>query len=178
LEGGILGDVATPEMVMGHYDQALKMHPDSSDLLYARGLYASTHDLLDSAERDLRKIIQQDENHADALNALGYTLADQTDRYREALGYIERALTLKPESPAILDSMGWVQFKLGDNEQALDYLRRAYEVFPDGEIAAHLGEVLWVNGSKEEARKIWREALERDPENQYLLRAVERLDKR
>jgi tetratricopeptide (TPR) repeat protein len=177
LEGGILGDVASPEMVMGHYDQALKMHPDRNDLLYARGLYASTHGRLHSAEQDLRKIIQQDENHADALNALGYTLADQTDRYQEALDYIERALTLKPESPAILDSMGWVQFKLGDNEQALDYLRRAYEQFPDGEIAAHLGEVLWVSGSKEEARKIWREALERDPENQYLLRAVERLDK-
>jgi tetratricopeptide (TPR) repeat protein len=178
VEGGILGNLAASEVVLEHYDKALKAHPDSSDLLYARGLYASTHGRLDSAEQDLRKIILQDENHADALNALGYTLADQTDRYQEALGYIERALTLNPESPAILDSMGWVQFKLGDNEQALEYLRRAYEMLPDGEIAAHLGEVLWVSGNKDEARKIWREALERDPENQYLLRAVERLDKR
>jgi tetratricopeptide (TPR) repeat protein len=178
VEGGILGELAAPEVVLEHYDKALKAHPDSSELLYARGLYASTHGQLDSAEQDLRKIIQQDENHADALNALGYTLADQTDRYQEALGYIERALTLKPESPAILDSMGWVQFKLGDNEQALEYLRRAYEIFPDGEIAAHLGEVLWVTGSKDEARKVWQEALEREPENQYLLRAVERLDKK
>jgi tetratricopeptide (TPR) repeat protein len=177
MEGGILSDTAEPEVVLEHYDQALKSHPDSSDLLYARGLYASTHGELESAEQDLRRIIKQDENHADALNALGYTLADQTERYQEALGYIERALTLKPESPAILDSMGWVQFKLGDNEQALDYLRRAYEMLPDGEIAAHLGEVLWVTGSREEARSVWQEALEREPENRYLLRAVERLDK-
>jgi tetratricopeptide (TPR) repeat protein len=177
VEGAILGDHAEPGVVLEHYDKALKSYPNSSELLYARGLYASLHGQLDSAEQDLRKIIQQDENNVNALNALGYTLADQTDRYQEALGYIERALTLDPESPAILDSMGWVQFKLGDSEQALEYLRRAYEMLPDGEIAAHLGEVLWVIGNRDEARKIWREALAREPENQYLLRTLERLDR-
>jgi tetratricopeptide (TPR) repeat protein len=177
IEGGILDDSAAPEVVLEHYDEALKAHPDRNDLLYARGLYASTHGRLESAEQDLREIIQRDQKHADALNALGYTLADQTDRYQEALDYIERALTLRPESPAILDSMGWIQFKLGDSEQALEYLRRAYEVLPDGEIAAHLGEVLWATGRQDEARKIWQEALDREPDNKYLKRTIRRLDK-
>ncbi len=177
LEGGLLQDNASPEMVREHYDTALKAHPENSELLYARGLFASLHGQLAEAEQDLRKIIQQDSNHADALNALGYTLADQTDRYQEALGYIERALALQPESPAVLDSMGWVQYRLGNNQEALRYLREAYGKLPDVEIASHLGEVLWVTGSREEARKVWNQAVAEDPDNQYLLRTIRRLDK-
>jgi tetratricopeptide (TPR) repeat protein len=177
LEGGILNEFASPEAVRAHYDGALQVHPDNNELLYARGLHASTQGQLGSAEQDLRKIIQQDPNHADALNALGYTLADQTDRHQEALGYIQQALKLKPKSPAILDSMGWVQYRLGNNEEALRYLRQAYGSLPDGEIAAHLGEVLWVTGNREEAREVWQDALIRDPDHKYLMRTIQRLDK-
>jgi tetratricopeptide (TPR) repeat protein len=125
-------------------------------------------------EQDLKIVIEQDPKHADALNALGYTLADQTGRYQEALGYIQRALVLKPDSPAILDSMGWVQYRLGHPREALPYLKRAMELLPDAEIAAHLGEVLWAIGEQERARRIWREALNKDPGSEYILKMQER----
>jgi tetratricopeptide (TPR) repeat protein len=139
-------------------------------------MFGAAQDRLDVLERDLQAIIEDDPDHADALNALGYTLADQTDRYQEALGYIERALALKPDNAAILDSMGWVLFRLGRNEEALEYLRRALDAGFDGEIAAHLGEVLWVTGDRKAAREVWQEALERDPDNEFVLETMERLD--
>ena len=106
-----------------------------------------------------------DPKNGQALNALGYTLADRTDRYQEALGYIEQALEQMPNDAAVLDSMGWVHFRMGKRDPALEYLRQAYHINPDAEIAAHLSEVLWVDGQREEARKIWREALGRDPDS-------------
>ena len=172
------------EMVRSHgsaaevsaiYDTALKAYPDDPDLLYARGLHAAAEMRLEASERDLRTIIEQDPDHADALNALGYTLADQTDRYQEALDLISRALKLKPESAAVLDSMGWVHYRLGNLQAALDYLRRAAEKDGDSEIAAHLGEVLWASGRREEALRVWEEALGRDPADPYLRRTIERL---
>ncbi len=105
----------------------------------------------------------------------GYSLADKTDRYQEALQLIERALQLKPDAPSILDSMGWVQFRLGNLSQALDYLRRAFEQLQDAEIAAHLGEVLWMKGEREEAKTVWRQALEKEPESRYILDVMQRL---
>jgi len=129
---------------------------------------------LDILERDLQQILKKDPNHGDALNALGYTLADQTDRYPEALGYIERALAQKPDSPAFLDSMGWIQYRLGNRDQALTYLRRAYDLLKDGEIAAHLGEVLWVNGQRDEALQVWDGILAKDPKSEHVLKAKER----
>lgn len=96
--------------------------------------------------------------NAQALNALGYTLADRTDRYQEALGYIEQALALLPDDAAVLDSMGWVQFRLGDFTKALEFLRRAYQLNPDPEIAAHLSEVLWAAGQRDEAKNLARVA--------------------
>ena len=92
---------------------------------------------------------------ANAMNALGYTLADRTDHKAEALALIQKALTLKPGEPAIIDSLGWVQYRLGNLDEALEQLRRAYDKQPDAEIAAHLGEVLWVSGQKDEARRVW-----------------------
>jgi Flp pilus assembly protein TadD len=104
--------------------------------------------------RDLRRVPAKPDD-ANAMNALGYTLADRTDHKAEALALIQKALTLKPGEPAIIDSLGWVQYRLGNLDEALEQLRRAYDKQPDAEIAAHLGEVLWVSGQKDEARRVW-----------------------
>ncbi len=156
-------------------DRALALHTDDKDLLYARALVAEQLGRVDVLERDLRAILASDPKNGQALNALGYTLADRTDRYQEALGYIEQALVLLPEDAAVLDSMGWVQYRLGDNAKALQYLRQAYQRNPDAEIAAHLSEVLWVSGQREEAKKIWREALTKTPNSPHLRKLQERL---
>ena len=155
-------------------DRALQLHSNDKDLLYARALLAERIDRLDVLERDLRAIIAADPKNGQALNALGYTLADRTDRYPEALGYIEQALAVLPDDAAVLDSMGWVQYRLGDYPKALDYLRRAYQTNPDAEIAAHLGEALWVSGQREEAKKIWREARRKTPDSRHLRQLQER----
>ncbi len=156
-------------------DRALALHTNDKDLLYARALVAERLDRVDVLERDLRAILASDPKNGQALNALGYTLADRTDRHQEALGYIEQALVLLPDDPAVLDSMGWVQYRLGDNTKALQYLRRAYQRNPDAEIAAHLSEVLWASGQREEAKKIWREALTKTPDSSHLRKLQERL---
>ena len=126
-------------------------------------------------ERELRKIIASEPDNATAINALGYTLANRTRRYDEAYELISRALALEPGEPAILDSMGWVLYRQGNYEEALDYLTRAYAAFPDPEVAAHLGEVLWVSGDTENALEIWRGGLKKDPDNAVLAETLERL---
>lgn len=156
-------------------NKALARAPDDADLLYARAMVAEKLDRLDVLERDLKQILVQDPDNAHALNALGYTLADRTRRYQEALEYIERALELSPQEPAILDSMGWVQYRLGNLEEAASYLRRAYAKDQDPEIAAHLGEVLWVSGDQGAARKIWQEALDRAPASAIVRETMQRL---
>ena len=174
IEGEILQRLERHEDVMVLFADALKTYPDNMDFLYTRALSAAALNQLDILEQDLRNILSQDPKHADALNALGYTLADQTNRYQEALGYIKQALTLKPEAPAILDSMGWVQYRLGNYQEALRYLRQAMDLLPDSEIAAHLGEVLWVSGDHDQARKIWQEALDKNPDSKPLQKTMER----
>lgn len=160
---------------MAVYDVALQSFPGDPDLLYARAMHAGRQNRLDILERDLRAIIASDPNHSDALNALGYTLADQTDRYEEALALISRALELDPENAAILDSMGWVQYRLGNLDSAIAYLERAASKDTDSEIAAHLGEVLWVAGRREEALSVWKDALERDSKSPHLREVLQRL---
>jgi len=174
IEGATLADLDRPDATMEVYDEALAAFPDDHDLLYARGLHTLSLNRLDIMESDFKAILAEDPEHADALNALGYSLADHTERFAEALSYIERALALKPDDSAVLDSMGWVQFRLGNSEQALDYLRRALALMPDGEIAAHLGEVLWTLGRHDEARNTWEAALDQDPNHEYLLRVLDR----
>ena len=176
VEADILKEHGKPEEVMEIYAKGLRAHPDDSDLLYSRALYAATQDKLELLESDLNKVIAKDPDNADALNALGYTLADQTNRYEEALGYIERALAIKPEEPAILDSMGWVHYRMGNYPRALKYLKEALDQMPDPEIAAHYGEVLWKIGERERARKIWQESLKENPDNKHLLEVMQRLD--
>lgn len=155
-------------------DRALTLHPNDKDLLYARALVAERLDRLDILEQDLRAVLVIDPKNGQALNALGYTLADRTNRYQEALGYIEQALVLLPEDAAVLDSMGWIQYRLGDYAKALEYLRRAYRLNTDAEIAAHLSEVLWVNGQHDEAKRIWRTASAKQPDSRQLRQLQER----
>lgn len=175
IEVDLLREHGTPEQVMALLDKAVGAMPGNNDLLYARGLYAATQKRVDILERDMLQVIDNDPKHADALNALGYTLADQTDRHQEALDYIQRALALKPDSAAILDSMGWVMFRMGRYQEAIDYLRQAFDKLPDPEIAAHLGEVLWVTGEQQQARKVWQGILEETPESEHVLEVMRRL---
>ncbi|MCU0766537.1 MAG: tetratricopeptide repeat protein [Gammaproteobacteria bacterium] len=173
-EAELLQKHGTTEEVAAVYAAAIAAHPNDLQIYYARALDASQRGRLADAEADFKRVLAREPEHADALNALGYTLAELSDRYPEALGYVERALKLKPDNPAFLDSMGWVQYRLGNHAAALDYLRRAVAAIDDAEVAAHLGEVLWVTGERDEARRVWAEALARDPENDYLRRTIER----
>ncbi len=157
------------------FELALTEFPLDQRLLYARALGRVAVDDLVGAEADLRRILSVDPDNSQALNALGYTLADRTDRQVEALGYIERALALAPEEGAILDSMGWVLYRLGKPDEALEYLSRAFELAKDAEIAAHYGEVLWVLGREDEAKVIWKQAMEATPDDAVLQETVQRL---
>jgi tetratricopeptide (TPR) repeat protein len=174
-EGAILTEAGQHAEALALYTRVLQVHPDNDDLLYARALAAERLDRLDIAEADLLSILERNPEDARTLNALGYTLADRTDRYQEALGYIERAVALEPDDPAMIDSLGWVHFRLGNLELARQHLRRAYALERDGEIAAHLGEVLWVLGEHEAARRVWEEARALDPDNPVLRSTLERL---
>jgi tetratricopeptide (TPR) repeat protein len=174
VEAEILDEVGRQDDAMAVYGAALEAFPENPDLRYARAMYAVKRGRLEQAEADLRRIIDEEPSHADALNALGYTLADQTDRFQEAQKLIEKAHQLKPEEPAILDSMGWVNYRLGNYEAALDYLRRALGSMNDGEISAHLGEVLWAMGRHDEAWQVWETALKSFPDHAYLLEVVSR----
>ena len=173
-EGELLARAGRYEEAMAVYDASLEDLPGNSDLLYARGMLAEQMGRLDILERDMREIIAREPDNADALNALGYTLADRTDRYEEAYALIKRALELKPDNHYIVDSMGWVLHRLGRHREALVQLRRAMSIRPDPEIAAHLGEVLWVLGEKAEARKVWEAALEETPDDERLLDVIRR----
>lgn len=173
-EAEILAQVGREDEALEVYGNALKAFPEHPDLLYARAMYAVRIDRIDLAEQDLRRIIDEDPEHADALNALGYTLADRTKRYEEARQLIEAAYRLKPDEPAVVDSMGWVQYRLGNYEAALVYLRQAVDAMNDGEIAAHLGEVLWAMGRQDEAWSVWESALEQHPEHTYLQEVISR----
>lgn len=156
------------------YARGLGAYPDDNALLYARGLSWERRDQIDRAEADLRKILVTEPENVAALNALGYTLADRTTRYKEALALIERARAADPDNPAIVDSYGWVLYRLGRNRDALVQLRRAWTLAKDPEIASHLGEVLWVSGQQDDARHYFEEARKLDPENRALKRAMEK----
>ena len=177
LETEILVGAAKYNEALDVFDAAVIRHPESVNLLYARAMVQEKLGKLDALEKDLRNIIKLQPDNAAALNALGYTLADRTDRLKEALELIEKAYALDQDDPAIMDSMGWIQYRLGNLEGALKYLQKAYEKFPDHEVAAHLGEVLWMMGRKDDAIILWENALEKKPESEILRSTRERLEK-
>ena len=155
--------------------QAVKQYPDDLNLLYSRAMLAEKRNDLQQMERDLRAIIQREPDNAMALNALGYTLSDRTTRYAEAKVLIQQAYDLNPDDPAVLDSLGWVNFRLGNLAEAERLLRQALERFPDQEVAAHLGEVLWANGKQREAKPVWATFLKDNPDSPILRKTVLRL---
>jgi len=154
--------------------QALEKMPNAPDLLYDYAMAAEKVDRIDIVEANLRKLIKIRPDNAHAYNALGYTFADRNERVEEAHDLIETALKLAPDDPFILDSMGWVLYRMGRKEEGLDYLQRAYTQRPDAEIAAHLGEVLWSLGRHEDARRVWGGAMKEHPENEALQKTVKR----
>lgn len=153
----------------------LQRYPTDTDLLFSRVLLHDNRGDMESSERDLRRIISLQPDDYRALNHLGYMLADRTTRFEEALALLEQAITLAPDDPAIIDSLAWVQFKLGRYEESLENLRRAFAVFPDHEVASHLGEVLWVMGRQQEAMQVWEDALEETPDSPIINEAMDRL---
>jgi tetratricopeptide (TPR) repeat protein len=173
-EAEVLARVERHKDAMKVYDMALEEHPGNGDLLYARAMLATKLDRMDILERDLREILSRDPDNADALNALGYTLADRSQRYEDALVLIKRALQLKPDDFYVLDSMGWVMYRLQRYPEAIEYLRRAIALQNDPEIAAHLGEVLWVTGDHKGAQEVWEAALESTPDDERLLEVIKR----
>ena len=173
-EAELLIDEKSYDQAMEVYNRALEGTSYNADLLYSRAMLAEKMGKLDILERDLLRIITREPNHAQALNALGYTLADRTDRYQEAYSYIKRALELSPKDFYILDSMGWVLYRMGRMDEAKSYLRKAMDIRDDPEIAAHLVEVLWVTGEEKEAKKVWETALQETPGDSHLLNVIER----
>ncbi|CAH9019903.1 tetratricopeptide repeat protein [Candidatus Nitrosacidococcus sp. I8] len=176
-EGEILTNADRYEEALSYYSKALENQPEDIDLLYARAMIAENLNKLDIVENDLHHILTASPDNAEALNALGYTLAVQTHRFNEALEYVSKAMKLKPNNAFILDSMGWIHYRLGDYDKAVHYLLRAIEIRKDPEIAAHLGEVLWLKGDESGARKVWDHALEDNQNSKVLLNVIQRFQK-
>lgn len=174
LEGQVLSDAKLYQDAFELYGQALQGSPDNTDLLYAHSLAAERLGKLDIAETDMRRILELDPDNVRTLNALGYTLADRTTRYEEALVYINRAYAQQPDDPAIIDSLGWVHYRLGNLDEARGHLQRAWDMTQDSEIGAHLGEVMWMQGDHDSAREIWEVSRQSSPDNPALLEVIHR----
>ena len=174
-EAQLLRDASRLDDALKLVADALKVQKDNVDLLYEHAMLAEKANQLDLMERELRRIIQIAPDNHHAYNALGYSLADRNLRLQEAYDLIRKANELAPEDPFIMDSLGWVEFRLGRYEQAEKTLRRAFGIKADPEIAAHLGEVLWVLGREDEARQLWRDANAKDPKNSTLKGTLQRL---
>ncbi len=174
-EARILREAGDRQTALEVLDLALDDLPASIPIRYSHALFAAELGWVDIAENDLRIIISEQPENSAALNALGYTLADQTERYEEAEALIRQAFILEPDQPAIVDSMGWIAFRLGRLAEAEEFLRRAWALEKNPEIGAHLGEVLWVSGEQDAARFIWREALKIDNGNPVLEETLKRL---
>ena len=176
IEGQVLTDAEMTEAAFALYGDALQTSPDNEDLLYAHSLAAEKLGKLDVAERDMRRILKNDPENIRTLNALGYTLADRTNRYEEALTYIKKAYEQKPDDPAIIDSLGWVHYRLGNLDEARRLLQQAWDMTGNSEIGAHLGEVIWAQGDHEAARRIWAVSLAAEPGNAMLLKVINQYD--
>ena len=174
VEAQLLRDARAWKETYEMLSRAVLEYPDSFELLYDRAMAAERIDRIDILEADLRRVIKMKPDYAHAYNALGYTLAEKTDRLSEAKELIEKAYKLSPDDPFILDSLGWVHYRLGDVGEALKHLQAAYAARSDPEIAAHLGEVLWKVGQRDEAQKIWRTALAENPDHETLITVMQK----
>ena len=166
----------------GKYNQALALQaqavaqfPNDNDLLYDQAMLADRAGQQQTMERLLRQLIARQPDYHHAYNALGYSLAERGVRLQEAKELIEKALTYAPDDPFITDSLGWVEFRLGNHAQALLLLERAFEKRQDADIAAHLGEVLWKLGQHERAKALWKDAQQQHPDNETLRETLKRL---
>ncbi|WP_237066305.1 tetratricopeptide repeat protein [Microbulbifer guangxiensis] len=175
MEANLLRKYDQPAQALTLLDQALGQHPDSGRLIYVQSLIHEQLGNTAAFEQGVRQLLARDPDNATLLNALGYKLLDDDSRLQEALELITRALELKPDDPAIIDSMGWVQYRLGNHAEAVRYLEQALEKLPDHEIAAHLGEVLWMQGNRERAMQVWQQGLEINPESEIIPAAIDRL---
>lgn len=176
LEAHLLSSRGLLTQALQTLTRAIEDFPASTRLFYTRAMLFTQLDNLEQAERDFKSVLAITPDNAAALNALGYSLADRTDRLEEAYQYIHRAYQLAPDDPAVMDSMGWVEYLRGNIDEALVKLQRAMESMPDHEIAAHLGEVLWVTGQQQEAQRVWHEGLKLVPESDIILEAIDRLN--
>lgn len=174
-EAQLLRDANRHGDALALLDEALAKEPEQPELLYDLALTAEKLQRYDLLEANLRKLIAVKPDHAHAYNALGYSFAERNTRLAEARKLIEKALELSPDDYFIVDSLGWVQYREGDLKSAAATLRRAYAGRPDAEIGAHLGEVLWQLGERDEADRVWQESLKAAPENETLLKTLKRL---
>jgi tetratricopeptide (TPR) repeat protein len=174
-EANLLRERGALDPALERLARGLIQFPRSEQLLYLRGLVHERAGDVPAAEADFRAILEMDPENVSALNALGYTLADRTDRYEEAYDLILRAYAQRPDDAAIVDSYGWVLYRLGRLDEAVIQLERAYELMPDGEIASNLAVVLWELGRREESRAVMDEALQLDPDHERLLRVKREL---
>lgn len=175
LESHLLSSQNQLTEALAPLEAGINQFPKSTKLIYTRAMLLTRLDNLPEAEADLKRVLALAPDNAAALNALGYTLADRTDRLEEAYQYIREAYRLAPDDPAVIDSLGWVEYLRGNHEVALKNLRNAMELMPDHEIAAHLGEVLWVTGDKKEAQQVWQRGLELQPDSPVILNTIKRL---
>jgi tetratricopeptide (TPR) repeat protein len=174
-EAQLLRDANQPKAAFDLVGQALDRVPNNPELLYDYAMLAEKIERVDILEASLRKLIEIRPENAHAYNALGYSLADRNQRLPEARELIEKALQLAPDDSFIIDSMGWVLYRMGQLKDSLGYLRRAYAGRPDAEIAAHLGEVLWALGERAEAERVWGDATRESPDNEALVSTIKRL---
>jgi tetratricopeptide (TPR) repeat protein len=155
-------------------EETVNTLPNTPEIIYDFAMVAERMQKMAVMERELRKLIKIKPDYAAAYNALGYSFADRNINLQEAHTLIEKALLLSPNDHYIMDSMGWVHYRMGSLDKALDYLQKAYNKQTDPEIAAHLGEVLWQKGQRDEAIRTWEEALQTHPDNEVLLNTSKR----
>ena len=164
------------EEVFNVLNRAIAEYPDNIDLLYERALYAADHGKISLMETDVKKILSISPENANALNVLGYTLADNNIRLNEAFKYLSKALALDPTSEAILDSMGWLEYRRGNYQKAIKFILPAYQNIKDAELAAHLGEIYWAKGDKNDANKVWQDAIKKDPTHKKLIKTIKKFN--
>lgn len=174
-EAELLSKYQQPQLAYSVFSEAFSHYPNDISLLYSRAMLFEAQKNYLQMEVDLRAILKQEPNNVMALNALGYSFADRGEQLDEALALIQKAVTLKPDDAAILDSLGWVYYKKNQLSLALQYLQKAYQQVADHEIAAHLGEVLWVSDHKQQAQHIWQQGLKTNPDSELINSTMQRL---